>query len=106
MTLGFAPLGILSLAFGAGRAVLRVVVRTAVLWDRRQAMYRIAHLDDAMLKDIGLSRSDVSGALDVPWACDPTEHLADRRSSRRIPAPGVRPVRRGEGHAWNRDRSY
>ncbi|RVU16672.1 DUF1127 domain-containing protein [Methylobacterium oryzihabitans] len=104
MTFGFAPLGVLSLAFGAARAVLRTATRVAVLWNRRQAIHRIAEFDDRMLKDIGLSRSDVSGALDVPWRHDPTEHLVDRRTSRRHPGRSLRVVGHGEGRS--RDWAY
>ncbi|AWN48570.1 hypothetical protein DK419_21270 [Methylobacterium terrae] len=91
MTITFAPLGILSLALGlgrkAGRIVARIVARIVTLWINRRAAYRLAELDDRALKDIGLTRSDVEGVLDLPFRQDPTVPLVHRRRVRRQPPP-------------------
>jgi uncharacterized protein YjiS (DUF1127 family) len=72
-----------------------------VLKNRRRARM-LAGMDDRMLADIGLNRSDLRDAYAQPLWRDPTDVLADRaqakRSSRRngvgdgrIPAPGLVP---------------
>ncbi len=43
----------------------------------RRAVVRLAHLDDHALKDIGLTRSDVHGALGVSLLDDPSRVLRD-----------------------------
>jgi uncharacterized protein YjiS (DUF1127 family) len=58
----------LSAAKGFGR-----VVRAAA--NRRQAR-ALTEWDARALKDIGLTQSDVVGALSLPYHRDPTEHLA------------------------------
>lgn len=41
----------------------------------RMAVRELAQLDDHALKDIGLTRSDVQGALGVSWTDDPSRVL-------------------------------
>jgi uncharacterized protein YjiS (DUF1127 family) len=90
MTITFAPLGVLSLALGFGRKAAQIVARIVTLWINRRAAYRLAELDDRALKDIGLTRNDVEGVLDLPFRQDPTVPLAHRRRARRQPpAPGL-----------------
>lgn len=48
---------------------------------RREVM-RLAELDERGLKDIGLVRSDIAGALATPWFSDPSAVLASRSRSR------------------------
>ncbi|MBY0294694.1 MAG: DUF1127 domain-containing protein [Methylobacterium sp.] len=79
MTIGFAPFGVLSLVLRAGRATGRIVVQAIRLWQNRRAAHRLADLDDRMLKDLGLTRTEVVGALALSWRDDPTLHLAGRR---------------------------
>lgn len=50
----------------------------------RRAAMDLAGLDDRQLRDIGLTRRDVTGALDLPFDRDPTLHLAEL-SGRRPP---------------------
>ncbi|TNC14292.1 DUF1127 domain-containing protein [Methylobacterium terricola] len=88
MTISYAPLyGALSLAFGYGRKAAQIVARIVTLWINRRAAYRLAELDDRALKDIGLTRSDVEGVLDLPFRQDPTLPLVHRRRARRQPPP-------------------
>lgn len=91
MTISFAPLfGVLALAPGYGRKAAQIVARIVVLWINRRATYRLAELDDRGLKDIGLTRNDVMGALDLPFMQDPTVPLVHRRRARRqLPPPPV-----------------
>jgi uncharacterized protein YjiS (DUF1127 family) len=76
------PLGRLLAAFGARVAcsAKRVAYR---LQNRRDAM-RLASLDDRMLADIGLTRSDLRDAYAEPLWHDPTDVLARRAAERRV----------------------
>ncbi|SFV16313.1 Uncharacterized conserved protein YjiS, DUF1127 family [Methylobacterium sp. 174MFSha1.1] len=94
MTISFAPLfGVLSLALVAGRKAAQIVARIVTLWLHRRAAYRLAELDDRALKDIGLTRNDVVGVLDLPFAQDPTVPLVHRRRAQRQPPPPAVTVR-------------
>jgi uncharacterized protein YjiS (DUF1127 family) len=42
----------------------------------RRAVHAMHGLDDRALKDIGLTRADVQGALALPLSADPSQHLA------------------------------
>ena len=68
------------------RATLDIVFRirnlARVLRHRREVMH-LAELDDRTLKDIGLLRSDVTGALGEPYSADPSRILVMRRHERR-----------------------
>lgn len=55
----------------------------------RRAITRLAACDDRMLKDIGLSRSQVMGALAVRYDEDPSLLLQQWRWRR--PFPGAKP---------------
>lgn len=48
----------------------------------RREVLRLAELDDRGLKDIGLVRSDVEGALATSWLRDPSSVLAARSQDR------------------------
>jgi len=63
----------------AGRGLKRLAERVK---NRRDAM-RLAELDDRMLADIGLSRSDLRDAFAVPPWRDPGDLLARRVTERR-----------------------
>ena len=76
-----------SLAIGAIRTIaahpagpFRRLVRA--LKNRRDA-HRLAGLDDRMLADIGLTRSDLHDAYAEPLWHDPTDVLAQRAAERR-----------------------
>ena len=78
---------------GPGRAdslVGRAKEVLAALRNRRQVM-RLTDLDDRALKDIGLLRADVEGALLEPLHKDPSKLLSVRRPEPRPtgePCPG------------------
>jgi uncharacterized protein YjiS (DUF1127 family) len=79
---GAAPLGRALLALGRG------VKRMARRWKNRHDTMRLASLDERMLADIGLNRSDLRDAFaELPWR-DPSDVLArraaERRASRRL----------------------
>ena len=54
-------------------------------WKNRRAFYQLGEMSDAELADIGLTRSDLNVAIDLPFGSDPTAHLrplADARIRR------------------------
>lgn len=71
---------------GFGRLALGLTLTIAglgrALRHRREVM-RLAELDDRTLKDIGLLRSDVAGALAESYSTDPSRILVIRRHERR-----------------------
>lgn len=86
MTTTSVSLGRRRLFVAAGN---RLVARAWQLWRaliaRKQVM-TLLEADDRMLADIGLTRSDVIGSLQLPMDADPSHHLirarADHRRSR------------------------
>lgn len=80
-----------------GRALRFVVAFGKALMGRREVT-QLLELDDRMLKDIGLSRSDVAGALASAWANDPSILLrlrsVERRALQRAREDAVRRVNR------------
>lgn len=71
---------ILSLAAHAVVAVARTTGRVASAMVRahrnRRSLARLAQLDDYMLRDIGITRSDLNMALSAPAPQDPSATLA------------------------------
>lgn len=57
-----------AVALGA-RGVVKAVTHRRQIWSLTEA-------DDRLLKDIGLTRSDVAAALDTPFYADPSRNLA------------------------------
>lgn len=51
-------------------------------WMNRRAFYRLGEMSDAELADIGLTRADLSVAIDLPFGADPTARLNDITRSR------------------------
>ena len=76
-----APVGRGVLAVG-GR-IVRGLKRLADRLRHRREATRLAALDDRMLADIGLTRSDLRDAYAEPLWQDPTEVLAVRAAERR-----------------------
>lgn len=56
-------------------------------WRSRKVVMDMRDFDDAQLADIGLKRSDIRTALDLPLTVDPSHHLI---SARQNPLRGVR----------------
>ncbi len=102
------PLGRAVRAVG-GRMVRGLKHLAAGLRHRREAV-RLASLDDRMLADIGLTRSDLRDAYAEPLWHDPTDVLvhraAERRASRRraafeLSAACLAPPRSGAPRAFS-----
>ena len=56
------------------------------LWRRyqnRRAIAKLLEMDAAGLRDLGLTRGDVAGALALPMSRDPSTHLAEQLGERR-----------------------
>ena len=68
---------------GASLALLTQVKSFVRAVRHRRDVMRLADLDDRTLKDIGLVRSDVTGALDQPLGTDPSTILSVRRQEHR-----------------------
>ncbi|MBI1244892.1 MAG: DUF1127 domain-containing protein [Alphaproteobacteria bacterium] len=68
MECGVDPWGAWRAAFSAvGVAVSTSVVALAIWQDRARARARLEGLDDSALKDMGLSRADVSREIEKPF---------------------------------------
>jgi uncharacterized protein YjiS (DUF1127 family) len=72
----------------------------------RREVYKLLEMDDRSLRDIGLIRNDVVGALAQPWAKDPSVVLLVRRvdrlsrlRTRVVPTQGVAERRRAKADA-------
>lgn len=93
MTYALVPTGLLALALKGARVVgatiMPATARVIVALHNRLAVQRLADLDDRALKDIGLVRSEVAGALAAPLHVDPSRLLSDRRMEHRR---GARPA--------------
>ena len=85
-----------SLAVRAGRGLLRFAADLAKALRDRREVKRLTELDDRALHDIGLTRSDIKGALAEPLLHDPSQVLvrcAERHARpERMDAP-LRPAR-------------
>jgi uncharacterized protein YjiS (DUF1127 family) len=68
-----------ALALAAGRLGRRVVAA----WRHRNDVAMLASFDERMLRDIGLTRSDLNDALSEPMWRDPTAVLVRRQRERR-----------------------
>jgi uncharacterized protein YjiS (DUF1127 family) len=75
-----------TLASGMRGLAFDLVAAAAALarvWRNRRQVHRLTELDDRTLKDIGLLRSDIEGALLEPLHKDPSRVLSVRREERR-----------------------
>jgi uncharacterized protein YjiS (DUF1127 family) len=84
---------ITALAIAAAVRARRSLKRLLARVNSRRDALRLASLDDRMLADIGLNRSDLRDAFaQLPWR-DPSDVLvrraAERRSSRRLTDVGA-----------------
>lgn len=81
----FAAKLLLSLATGLTRIAASGVAGVTHLVKavaHRREMHLLSDMDERALKDIGLVRSDVAGALATSWLRDPTAILAARACER------------------------
>lgn len=85
-----------ALVAGVFRAIRKVVIAIR----NRSTVHKLQSLDDRMLKDIGLHRSDIDRVLMLPLNEDPSRHLAgfsgemplvhlEKRAERRMLRPGT-----------------
>ncbi|CAH1671500.1 conserved hypothetical protein [Hyphomicrobiales bacterium] len=58
------------------------IARTARALRHRREVWQLTEFDERALHDIGLSRSDVTGALSQPLHSDPSIILAERAEKR------------------------
>lgn len=72
--------------------VARGVKRVVTVWRHKREVARLTELSAHELKDIGLTRSDVIGALAGHWLVDPSAVL----SARSVCVHGVAAARRAE----------
>ncbi|TDT93417.1 MULTISPECIES: DUF1127 domain-containing protein [Azorhizobium] len=82
----YAPV---SVRFGlAARALVRTVRNITRAMIHRRDVATLGEMSDAMLKDIGLDRSDLRDAAASPWWSDPTDVLVtrsvERQAARRL----------------------
>ncbi|MDQ2634838.1 MAG: DUF1127 domain-containing protein [Pseudomonadota bacterium] len=61
-------------AYSAARLV-NAVRNFLRAWRNRREFYRLGEMSDAELSDIGLTRTDLSVAIDLPFGSDPTVRL-------------------------------
>ena len=73
---------------GTAAALRRALTWPARVAAARRTMSQLARMSDYELRDIGLSRQDVSDATALPLDADPSALLARRRAARERPAPG------------------
>ncbi|HUN11877.1 MAG TPA: DUF1127 domain-containing protein [Rhabdaerophilum sp.] len=66
-------------------AAAKAVVRFQAVLANRRAAQELMNWDHRSLKDIGLSRSDVRGALQLPLTEDPTKLLSLIAAGRETP---------------------
>jgi uncharacterized protein YjiS (DUF1127 family) len=51
-------------------------------WKNRREFYHLGQMSDTELADIGLTRTDLSVAVDLPFGSDPTSHLGSVAEAR------------------------
>lgn len=74
-----AAAGMGELLSNTSHSLLRTVTRLPRAWRGRKLVQRMRNLDDAQLSDIGLKRSDIEGALQLPFSADPSVYLVQAR---------------------------
>ena len=89
LALSSAPQSIGVVAAGLAAAFTSTVQKLRAHRSARQAVQQLSQLDDRMLKDIGLTRSEVAGVLDGPLYRDPSVLLARSAEWRRRGRPVV-----------------
>jgi len=64
-----------------GQSLLRGLVNFTNAWRGRKLVINMRDFDDAQLADIGLKRSDVETALQLPLSADPSHYLVRARQN-------------------------
>src|SRR6266571_4937134 len=88
-----STLSVLEAIRGLGAVLVERIARVAKILRHRHDLEFLAGLDDRMLKDIGLTRSDLRFALSEPFWRDPGAVLIDtvgRRAASRARGQSVR----------------
>jgi uncharacterized protein YjiS (DUF1127 family) len=70
-----------------GQSLWRGLGRFRNAWQGRKLVMDMRDFDDAQLADIGLKRSDVETALQLPYSADPSLYLVRAREN---PLRGVK----------------
>ncbi len=82
----YAPFGVRFAL--AARAAVRAVRNITRAMSHRRDMRALCEMNDQMLKDIGLDRSDLRDAVSTHWWSDPTDVLVtravERQAARRL----------------------
>lgn len=89
----FATKFLSSLSGGTTRVAIRTAAGVKNLvraWLHRREVLRLSELDDRGLKDIGLVRSDIDGALATSWLRDPSAVLSARSDQQQSAAAARR----------------
>lgn len=89
----YATKSLSALAGGATRAATQTVTGLKNLiraWVHRREVLQLGELDERGLKDIGLVRSDVEGALATSWLRDPSAVLSARSAQQQSAAASRR----------------
>jgi uncharacterized protein YjiS (DUF1127 family) len=83
LTTSAAPASFTQAFTAIGAVTARIGRRLVEAWRHRHDATALAALDDHMLADIGLTRSDLNDALSEPLWRDPTSVLVRRKDERR-----------------------
>ena len=62
--------------------VVNAVTNFLRAWKNRREFYRLGEMSDTELADIGLTRSDLTVVVDLPFGSDPTAHLGTLAEAR------------------------
>jgi uncharacterized protein YjiS (DUF1127 family) len=62
--------------------VVNAVTNFVRAWKNRREFYRLGEMSDTELADIGLTRSDLTVVVDLPFGSDPTAHLGSLAEAR------------------------
>ena len=66
----------------AAASIVNALANFLRAWKNRREFYRLGEMSDAELADIGLTRSDLTVAIDLPFGSDPTAHLGSLAEAR------------------------
>jgi uncharacterized protein YjiS (DUF1127 family) len=83
LTTSALPVAFAQAFAGFASAAARLARRVVAAWRHRGDLAMLASFDERMLRDIGLTRSDLNDALSEPLWRDPTAVLVRRQRERR-----------------------